>query len=89
MWGAESLSLFSARHATPAVNIITPITPDRKMSEFLRTDGTAFLELARPRADVIARLGWRKLQAGLTSNVAELEANYIRRTDAEILLHGK
>ena len=86
----ESLLLWAELAAYAAGRtLITPITPDRKMSEFLRTDGTAFLEFARPRADVIARLGWRKLQAGLTSNVAELEANYIRRTDAEILLHGK
>lgn len=83
----ESLLLWEELAAYAAGR--TLITPDRKMSEFLRVDGTACLDLARPRADRIARLGWRKLQAELTSNVAELEANYIRRTDAEILLHGK
>jgi hypothetical protein len=30
-------------------------------------------------------LGWRKIQSGETVTPAELEANYIRRTDAEML----
>lgn len=33
----------------------------------------------------IARMGWRKIQAGDTVSPEQLEANYIRRTDAEIL----
>jgi len=32
----------------------------------------------------IAQLGWRKLQAGETVTPEQLEANYIRRSDAEI-----
>jgi tRNA threonylcarbamoyladenosine biosynthesis protein TsaB len=35
-------------------------------------------------AERIALLGWQKLQAGGTVTPEELEANYIRRTDAEI-----
>ncbi|MGB8062617.1 MAG: tRNA (adenosine(37)-N6)-threonylcarbamoyltransferase complex dimerization subunit type 1 TsaB [Candidatus Sulfotelmatobacter sp.] len=35
-------------------------------------------------AGMIALLGWKKLQAGETVTPEELEANYIRRTDAEI-----
>jgi len=35
-------------------------------------------------AGMIALLGWKKLQAGETVSPEELEANYIRRTDAEI-----
>jgi len=37
-----------------------------------------------PRADVIARLGWEKIQSGEIAAADELEANYIRRSDAEI-----
>jgi len=64
-------------------------TPDKTIADVLRAGGVACVEIARPRADAIAGIGWRKLASGLTSNVAELEANYIRRTDAEILLQGK
>ncbi len=35
-------------------------------------------------AERIALLGWKKLQAGETVTPEKLEANYIRRTDAEI-----
>jgi len=35
-------------------------------------------------AQMIASLGWRKLQAGETVTPEQLEANYIRRSDAEI-----
>jgi tRNA A37 threonylcarbamoyladenosine modification protein TsaB len=41
-------------------------------------------QVAEPRSDVIARLGWEKIQAGQTTSPDELEANYIRRSDAEI-----
>jgi hypothetical protein len=33
---------------------------------------------------VIARLGWERLQQGQTVRPEELEANYIRQSDAEI-----
>jgi hypothetical protein len=33
---------------------------------------------------MIAQLGWRKLRDGETVTPEQLEANYIRRTDAEI-----
>ena len=65
------------------------VTPDISIAKVLREAAIPLMECERPRADATARIGWRKLQAGITSNVAELEANYIRRTDAEILLQGK
>jgi tRNA A37 threonylcarbamoyladenosine modification protein TsaB len=34
---------------------------------------------------VIARLGWEHLQRGDTVRPEELEANYLRHSDAEIL----
>ena len=36
-------------------------------------------------AGTIARLGWKKIETGETVSPGQLEANYIRRTDAEIL----
>jgi tRNA A37 threonylcarbamoyladenosine modification protein TsaB len=37
-----------------------------------------------PNAGVIARLGWDRLQRGQTVRPEQLEANYIRHSDAEI-----
>ena len=39
-------------------------------------------------AGMLARLGWRKIQVGETVSPEELEANYIRRSDAEIFAKG-
>ena len=39
-----------------------------------------------PNAEMIARLGWRKLQAGETVSPEQLEANYMRRSDAEMFV---
>jgi tRNA threonylcarbamoyladenosine biosynthesis protein TsaB len=70
--------LSAAQHATVA-------TPDEKLAAAARNAGLSVCSVASPRATEIARLGWRKLQAGETVTPEQLEANYIRRTDAEIL----
>jgi len=36
-------------------------------------------------AEAVARLGWQQIQSGRTVTPEQLEANYIRRTDAEML----
>jgi hypothetical protein len=36
-------------------------------------------------AGTVAHVGWRKIQSGDTITAEQLEANYIRRTDAEVL----
>lgn len=40
--------------------------------------------LRRPRSEEVARSGWQKLKAGETISPEQLDANYIRRSDAEI-----
>jgi tRNA A37 threonylcarbamoyladenosine modification protein TsaB len=40
--------------------------------------------IEHPNAGMIAQLGWEHLQRGQTASPEELEANYIRRSDAEI-----
>jgi len=40
--------------------------------------------LRRPRTAEVARCGWQKLKEGLIVSPEQLEANYIRRSDAEI-----
>lgn len=61
------------------------VTPDSALAEVLRAAAVPVSLLAPPSAVTVARLGWRKIQAGETVTPGQLEANYVRRTDAEIL----
>jgi tRNA threonylcarbamoyladenosine biosynthesis protein TsaB len=60
------------------------VTPDPGLAQSARAASLNVEEVARPASDAIARLGWEKIQAGETIAPDELEANYIRRSDAEI-----
>ncbi len=62
----------------------TVVTPDNNVADAVRGKGLQVEEIERPRSDVIARLGWKKVSAGETVSPEALEANYIRRSDAEI-----
>jgi tRNA threonylcarbamoyladenosine biosynthesis protein TsaB len=66
------------------------ITPDAPLVDLLESDsskaaGLSGLTLPPISAADIARLGWRKLCNRETISPEALEANYIRRTDAEML----
>ena len=60
------------------------ISPDKTVVEAARHAGLQGLEIERPRSDAIARRGWQKILAGDTVSPEGLEANYIRRSQAEI-----
>lgn len=60
------------------------LTPDAPLAVDAGKCGIEVAVVERPRADVIARLGCMKIQAGETVSAEQLEANYIRRSDAEI-----
>jgi tRNA threonylcarbamoyladenosine biosynthesis protein TsaB len=60
------------------------VTPDALLADAAREAGLTVEQVPDPRSDVISRLGWEKIQAGQTTLPDELEANYIRRSDAEI-----
>jgi tRNA threonylcarbamoyladenosine biosynthesis protein TsaB len=63
----------------------TIVTPDAGLAEASRAAGVAAgqLELIEyPDSAVIARLGWEHIQQGRTVDPEELEANYIRHSDA-------
>ena len=62
----------------------TVVTPDPRIANGAREAGLSAEEVPEPRSDTIARLGWEKVQAGETVTPEDLEANYIRRSDAEI-----
>lgn len=65
-----------------AGNVI--VTSDSKLAEKARAAGSRVEQVDLPRSDAIARLGWEKIQNGETVSPEDLEANYIRRSDAEI-----
>ncbi|MGA8213734.1 MAG: tRNA (adenosine(37)-N6)-threonylcarbamoyltransferase complex dimerization subunit type 1 TsaB, partial [Candidatus Sulfotelmatobacter sp.] len=63
----------------------TVVTPDAALAEAASAAGLSVSTLAPISAADVARLGWRKIRAGETVGPEQLEANYIRRTDAEML----
>lgn len=59
-------------------------TPDEALAARLREANVVVSLLARPTAEAFARIGYRKFLAGVRADVATLDANYLRRSDAEI-----
>ncbi len=59
------------------------ITPDEDIAELARFH-LKVMQADRPRADEYARLGLLKILAGEVVSIEDLDANYIRRSDAEI-----
>ena len=60
------------------------ITPDSRITDLARSAGVPVQQVDSPRADAIARLAWPRIMAGHIVGPDELEANYLRRSDAEI-----
>jgi tRNA threonylcarbamoyladenosine biosynthesis protein TsaB len=65
------------------------LTPDEAIATALRARGQAVQVVARPQSDVIGRIGALKIAAGLVTSPEALDANYIRRSDAEIFSKGQ
>jgi tRNA threonylcarbamoyladenosine biosynthesis protein TsaB len=61
------------------------VTPDSVLAGIAIAAGLPVTTLPAISAVDVARLGWRKIQCGDTVVPEHLEANYIRRTDAEML----
>ena len=59
-------------------------TPDAALASAIEQNGMSVVTVEKCCAETIARLGWQKLHAGKTVSPELLEANYIRRSDAEI-----
>ena len=64
------------------------ITSDEAIANLASATKTKTGLVPRPDSVLIGRLGLRKLLAGDTVPVEELDANYIRRSDAEIFHKG-
>jgi tRNA threonylcarbamoyladenosine biosynthesis protein TsaB len=61
------------------------VTPDELLVTVARDAGVGVVRVAPPDAAAIAQAGWIRLQAGQTVTPEQLDANYIRRSDAEIV----
>jgi tRNA threonylcarbamoyladenosine biosynthesis protein TsaB len=65
------------------------VTPDAKIAGFVREKRLRVAQIDRPRADVVARLGFEKIGTGDVISPEALDANYIRRSDAEVKKLGE
>lgn len=77
---------FLATLATERPAVI--ITADAAIAELAASSHSAVAVVTSPGSEVIARIGARKLLAGETVSVETLDANYLRRSDAEIFFKG-
>jgi tRNA threonylcarbamoyladenosine biosynthesis protein TsaB len=59
-------------------------TPDAALAQMAHNAGLSVFSLKKVTAAMIANLGLSKLETGATVTPEQLEANYIRRSDAEI-----
>lgn len=81
--GVKMLSerLVTRAELAEAARVGTVVTPEKSIADEI-PGITVVIE--HPGGDAVARLGWKKILAGDTVSPEALEANYIRRTDAEI-----
>jgi tRNA threonylcarbamoyladenosine biosynthesis protein TsaB len=77
--GSDFITWLSARKDAPVT-----YTPDLTVATLVRESGLAAEQVPRPNAEIYARAGLYKFLAGVTVATEELDANYIRRSDAEI-----
>ena len=61
-------------------------TPDVALTALTRDAGLPVIIVEPPSAEMIACFGWRKLQTAETVSLEQLEANYMRRSDAELFV---
>jgi len=62
------------------------VTPDAALAASAKAAGLPVIAADPPNATIIAQFGWTKLQAGATVSPEQLEANYMRRSDAEMFV---
>jgi tRNA threonylcarbamoyladenosine biosynthesis protein TsaB len=60
------------------------VTPDENLAALAGQRKISVIQIEPLRSDLIARIGWEKIQAGEVTSPEALDANYIRPSDAEI-----
>ena len=79
--------LLSQNDCLAAINRENPVcvvVSDPGIAAVMQSAGVQMQSVARPGSEAVARIGLRKLLACDTVSVEELDANYLRRSDAEI-----
>ncbi len=71
--------LSAAQQATVAIS-------DATLATTAREAGLTVVTIESPNSEMIAHFGWKKLHAGETVSAEQLEANYMRRSDAELFV---
>jgi len=69
-----------------AAQASTIVTPDAALVTAARDTGQLVISVEPPDCKTIAEFGWKKLQSGEITTPERLEANYMRRSDAEIFV---
>jgi tRNA threonylcarbamoyladenosine biosynthesis protein TsaB len=78
--------LLSQADFVAAARDSTVVTPDAALATIARDAGLTVVTARPPNSEMIARFGWKKLQAVATVSPEQLEANYMRRSDAEMFV---
>lgn len=68
---------------------VSIVTSDTVVAEAARAKGLQVLEVERPHADAVARLGCRKIGSGETVSPEALEAKYIGQSDSEMFVKSR
>jgi tRNA threonylcarbamoyladenosine biosynthesis protein TsaB len=87
----EGLASFESFTAMPGTGGAEAgiFTPDETIASRLHEAGIAAKVLQRPSAEAYARIAYRRFCAGIRADTATLDANYLRRSDAEIFATPK
>jgi len=85
----HSERLLSREEFVAAAKGKTVVTPDAALAEMVQAAGAKIERIDSPTGAAIAQVGWQHLQRGQTVRPEELEANYIRHSDAEIFSKPK
>jgi tRNA threonylcarbamoyladenosine biosynthesis protein TsaB len=80
----ESMPKLAEFLAQPTSARSRVVTPFPKVAEALATAGWDAALVPTLQADAIGRIGLRKLLSGAVADPATLDANYVRRSDAEL-----
>ncbi len=81
---SQAAFLEEVRAAKPAI----VVTSDLPIEQLSGAAGVRSALVPRPGSEMIGRIGARKLLAGEVVSVEALDANYLRRSDAEIFFKG-
>ena len=76
--------LYTAEEFLAAANGCLIVTPDQYVADLAGKASLKCQCIERPRSDTIITPGWKKILLGETVDPDKLDANYIRRSDAEI-----